>query len=193
MENFTYLFADDAGTALLVDPGFEPDLVVDLVRKEDVRVTHVLATHGHFDHVQAIPKVQRALGAAVVAHESADHPFDLAVRDGETFRVGGLDVRVVHTPGHRFDAVCYVIGGTHIATGDTLFVGECGRVDLPGSDARAMHRTLLTTLAALPGELVVCPGHDYGPTPISTLARERATNDTLRPRTLDEFVRYMAS
>jgi glyoxylase-like metal-dependent hydrolase (beta-lactamase superfamily II) len=192
MENFTYLFADDAGTALLVDPGFEPERIVDLVKKEDVRVTHILATHGHFDHVKAVPAVKAALGALVVAHESADHPVDVRARDGETLRVGGLDVRVVHTPGHRFDSVCFVVGGTHLVTGDTLFVGECGRVDLPGSDVGAMHRSLLTTLATLPAGLVVCPGHDYGPTPTSTLGHERATNHTLKPRTAEEFARFMA-
>jgi len=71
-------------------------------------------------------------------------------------------------------------------------VGECGRVDLPGSDPAAMHRSLLTTLATLPGELVICPGHDYGRTPTSTLAEERRSNYTLRPRSLDEFLRFMA-
>lgn len=192
MDNFVYLFADDAGVGFLVDPAFEVPRILDLVRATGVRVTHVLATHGHSDHVAGIPAVRAALGAQVVAHESADHPHDRAVRDGERLRVGGLEVEVVHTPGHRFDSVCYVVGGTHLVTGDTLFVGDCGRVDLPGSDPVAMHRSLLTTLARLPGPLVVCPGHDYGTRPLSTLAEERRTNPVLAPRSLEEFVRFMA-
>src|SRR5207248_237448 len=118
-----------------------------------------------------------------------------------------------HTPGHRFDSVCYVVDarsdsegrdaaaepqrggrvtGTHLLTGDTLFVGECGRVDLPGSDPVAMHRSLLTTLAKLPDDLVVLPGHDYGSRPTSTLGEERRTNYTLKSRSLDEFLAFMS-
>lgn len=193
MENFVYLIADDAGTAMLVDPAFQLDDMLARVRAEGARVTHVFATHGHPDHVSGIPQTKEALGATVVAHESADHPdVDQRVAHGDVVRVGDLRVEVVHTPGHRFDSVCLVVNGTHLVTGDTLFVGECGRVDLPGSDVRAMHESLLTTLRALPDELIVLPGHDYGSTPTSTLGREKAENYTMQPRTLDEFLAFMA-
>ena len=191
MENFVYLFAR-AGEGFLVDPAFEAPRLLDLVRAEGVRVTHVLATHGHHDHVSGIPEVKKALGAEVVAHASADHPVDRKVAHAERLRVGGLEVEVVHTPGHRFDSVCYVVEGTHLVTGDTLFVGECGRVDLPGSDPRAMHESLLKTLRGLPDDLVVCPGHDYGPRPLSTLGEEKRTNYTMEPRCIEEFLRFMA-
>lgn len=192
MQNFTYLLADAAGEAMLVDPAWEIPKLLGLIEAEGVRVTHILATHGHFDHVQGIPEARRALRALVVAHEASDIEADVRVRDGERLRVGGLDVVAHPTPGHRFDSVCYEVGATHLLTGDTLFVGDCGRVDLPGSDVAAMHRSLLTTLAALPRHLVVLPGHDYGPRPTSTLAEEFATSYVLRPRTLDEFGRFMA-
>ena len=191
MANFVYLFAQGK-EGLLVDPAFE---VPDLLRRIEavgVEVTHILATHGHPDHIQGIEDVKRATGATVLAHESADHAVDVKVRDGDVLEVaGGLRVEILHTPGHRFDSVCAIVDGTHLVTGDTLFVGECGRVDLPGSDVRAMHGSLLTKLGALPGFLVVCPGHDYGKTPLSTLEEERKTNYTLRPRSLDEFERFM--
>ncbi|HEX2021496.1 MAG TPA: MBL fold metallo-hydrolase [Candidatus Thermoplasmatota archaeon] len=192
MRNFAYLFADDAGDALLVDPAFEVPRLLDLARGTGARVRWILATHGHHDHVQGIPDAKRATGAQVLAHVDADHPHDRGLADAERLRLGGLDLEVLHTPGHRFDSVCVTVGGTHLVTGDTLFVGDCGRVDLPGSDPAAMHRSLLTTLARLPEDLVVCPGHDYGPRPLSTLAQERRTNPALRPRGLDEFLRFMA-
>lgn len=192
MQNLVYLFTDDDGVGFLVDPAFEVPRLLELVRGSGARVTHVLATHGHPDHVQGIPEVKRALGATVVAHPDADHGFDLGVGDRDRFRVGALDIEAIHTPGHRFDAVCYLVNGTHLLTGDTLFVGECGRVDLPGSDVRAMHRTLTGTLRALPDDLVVLPGHDYGATPTSMLGREKRENYTMKERTLDEFVRFMA-
>ena len=193
MQNFVYVLSDDAGASVLVDPAFEKERLVRAVMDLGVGVERILATHGHPDHVQATGYVREKLGGAkVVAHESADHePVDIRVKDGERFRVGEMAFEVVHTPGHRFDSVCYIVDGTHVLTGDTLFVGECGRVDLPGSDPAAMHRSLLTTLAKLPGELVVLPGHDYGPQPTSTLGEERRTNYTLRPRSLAEFLEFM--
>jgi glyoxylase-like metal-dependent hydrolase (beta-lactamase superfamily II) len=104
-----------------------------------------------------------------------------------------MEVEVVHTPGHRFDSVCYLVDGTHLLTGDTLFVGECGRVDLPGSDPVAMHRSLTQTLRALPDELIVLPGHDYGATPTSTLGEQKRTNATMQPRSLDEFLDFVTT
>lgn len=192
MENFVYLFMDDDGQALLVDPAFEVPRILALVEEEGAHVTHILATHGHHDHVAGIPEAKEALGATVVAHKSADHAFDTAVDTGDRLHVGKLHVDVVHTPGHRFDSVCYVIDGTHLVTGDTLFVGECGRVDLPGSDPRAMWTSLVSTLRGLPDDLVVCPGHDYGKKPTSTLGDEKRDNDTMKERTLDEFLQFMS-
>lgn len=192
MANFAYLLGggnDDEG--LLVDAAWEPERLAARAREEGVRVTHLLVTHGHPDHVNGLDDVKRLTGARVVAHASSDVPHDVGVKDGDSFRVGALTVRVHHTPGHRFDAVCYEVEGTHLLTGDTLFVGECGRVDLPGSDPTAMHRTLTQTLRALPDELIVLPGHDYGRTPTSTLAREKRENHTMRPRALDEFLAFM--
>jgi glyoxylase-like metal-dependent hydrolase (beta-lactamase superfamily II) len=193
MRNFVYAL-HDGEAALLVDPAFDVERLLRLSGALPSRVTHVLATHGHFDHVQGVPEVRRRTGARVVAHESADHPdVDLRVKDGERFRVGSMEVEVVHTPGHRFDSVCYLVDGTHLLTGDTLFVGECGRVDLPGSDPVAMHRSLTQTLRALPDELIVLPGHDYGATPTSTLGEQKRTNATMQPRSLDEFLDFVTT
>lgn len=192
MENLSYVLGDDAtGEGAVVDPGFEPETLLAAARRLGVRVTHVLLTHGHPDHVGAVPAVVEATGAKVAAHAASRLRPDVTLRDGDVVRLGRLAVKVHHTPGHQPDAVCFEVGGK-ILTGDTLFVGECGRTDLPGSDPRAMRRSLLEVLAKLPRDLEVCPGHDYGDAPTSTLAREFAENYTLKPRTEDEFVRFMA-
>lgn len=192
MRNFAYLLADDAGEGLLVDPAWDVPGILKRAEAEGVRVRAILATHGHPDHVNGVPEARKRTGAPVHAHRSADHPHDVPLDHGQRFKVGALDVEVVHTPGHRFDSACYVVAGTHLLTGDTLFVGECGRVDLPGGSVADMHRSLTVVLPSLPDRLVVCPGHDYGPKPLSTLGEEKRTNYTLRPRTLEEFVRFMA-
>jgi hydroxyacylglutathione hydrolase len=194
MGNFVYVFGEPGGAVALVDPGFDVDGILRRVDAMGCRVTDVLATHGHHDHVDGIPEVKARTGATVWAHERATHPHDRPLKDGESFTVadGRVRVDVVHTPGHIDDAICYVVDGTHLLTGDTLFVGECGRVDLPRSDPEEMHETLTRRLMRLDPRLLVCSGHDYGVAPFATLKEERATNYTMRPRTLPEFLRFMA-
>lgn len=190
IENFVYLFAKE-GEGFVVDPGYEADRVLAEARALDIRLTHVLVTHGHPDHILAVPHIRKETGALVVAHESADHAVDIRAADGATLPLAGMQVRVLHTPGHRFDSVCYIVDEKHLLTGDTLFIGGCGRVDLPGASVPDMWRTLTRTLPALPPALSVLPGHDYGRTPTSTIGRELAENPTLQPRTLPGFESYM--
>lgn len=193
MDNCVYVFGSDEGADVaLVDPGFEVSEVLARIDGLGRRVSDIVATHGHYDHVQGIPEARKHTEAPVWAHPRAQFPVDRALDEHTHVTIAGIDVEVLHTPGHSPDAVCLVLDGTHLLTGDTLFIGECGRVDLPGSDPEQMHETLLTRLARLPGHLLVCPGHDYGATPMSTLEHERLHNYTLKPRTREEFLRFMA-
>ena len=127
----------------------------------------------------------------MAAHRKAEFTVDRFLKHGDTLRVGEIAVGVLHTPGHARDAIC-LQADRHIFTGDTLFIGECGRTDLPGSDPRAMHRSLFKVLAEVPDSAVVWPGHDYGPRPSSTMGAERRENYVLAPRSLEEFVAFMA-
>lgn len=190
MQNFAYVIADEDGEAVLVDPAWDVAAILDAAK--GLRITRILATHGHGDHINGIAEAAKRTGARVLAHASADHLHDEALNDGDVIHAGKLRIRVIHAPGHRFDAVLYVLNESHVLTGDTLFVGECGRVDLPGSDPKAMHHSLVHIVRSLPDELVVLPGHDYGKTPTSTIGREKAENDTLRVRSLDAFLKFMA-
>lgn len=193
MENFAYVLGDEATrTAAVVDPGFEPARLADVAKEMGLAVTHVLLTHAHFDHAQSASALAGLTGAKIVAHAASVAPHDESVKDGDEIRVGNLCIRVVHTPGHEPSSVCFVVDG-HVLTGDTLFVGECGRVDLPGSDPEEMYESLLHRLAKLPKELVVLPGHDYGKTPTSTLAREFRENHVLKPRTKEEFLDFIGA
>ena len=189
--NFTYLVADgEGGDGVVIDPSFGIDPVLEAIDAKSVHVRYILNTHSHQDHVAGNQDVRERTGAKVVAHRVAPLHQDVSVEDGDAFTAGRLRFEVVHTPGHTRDSVLYLFEG-NVATGDTLFVGECGRTDLPGGDPSEMYDSLLHRVVALEDALVVLPGHDYGPTPTSTIGREKAENYTLQPRTREEFLRFL--
>ena len=189
--NFTYLVAEEpGGEGVVIDPSFGIDPVLAAIDDRSVKVRYILNTHSHPDHVAGNNDVKSRTGAKVVAHRVAPIGQDVSVSDGDAISVGRLRFHVVHTPGHTKDSVLYVFEG-NVATGDTLFVGECGRTDLPGGDPAELYDSLHHRLLTLDDALVVLPGHDYGPTPTSTIGRERKENYVLQPRTLEAFLRFM--
>ena len=189
--NFTYLVADDeAGDAVVIDPSFVIDPVLEAIDARRVRVRYILNTHSHRDHIAGNHDVRERTGAKIVAHRVAPLGQDVSVDDGDAITAGRLKIDVLHTPGHTKDSVLYMFDG-HAATGDTLFVGECGRTDLPGGDPSEMYDSLHRRILSLDDALVVLPGHDYGPTPTSTIGREREENYTLSPRTREEFLQFL--
>jgi glyoxylase-like metal-dependent hydrolase (beta-lactamase superfamily II) len=150
----------------------------------------IFDTHHHPDHIFDNERLANETGAKVAAHRLSEVRKDVVLEDGMIVKVGELAVKVVHTPGHSPDSCCYIVGG-RVFTGDCLFVGDCGRVDLPGSSVESMYDSLFQKVRKLDDALVVCPGHHYGKTPTSTIGEEKRTNYTLQPRTMPEFVRFM--
>jgi glyoxylase-like metal-dependent hydrolase (beta-lactamase superfamily II) len=132
-------------------------------------------------------------GAKIIQHENSKLQKDIAVKDGDTIEVGSIKLKVMHTPGHSKDSMCLILDDQLIFTGDTLFVGNCGRTDLPGSDPAEMYHSLFDKLAGLDEKLVVYPGHNYGSTPTSTIGTEKKTNYVLQPRSKQEFLGFMAA
>jgi hydroxyacylglutathione hydrolase len=190
--NFTYLVSEsDGGDAVVIDPSYGIDPVLAAIDERHVKVRYILNTHSHRDHVAGNLEVRERTGAKVVAHRVAPLQQDVSVDDGDAIAAGRLHFQVVHTPGHTKDSVLYIFEG-NVATGDTLFVGECGRTDLPGGDPSEMYDSLLRRVVALDDGLVVLPGHDYGVTPTSTIGREKRENYTLQPRTREEFLRFLS-
>jgi hydroxyacylglutathione hydrolase len=190
--NFTYLVSDrDGGDAVVIDPSYGIEPLFEAIDARSVKVRYVLNTHSHKDHTAGNSEVVERTGAKIVAHRNVPFRTDVPVDEGSVVETGGLRVEVLYTPGHTKDSVLYVFSG-HVATGDTLFVGECGRTDLPGGDPSQMYDSLLGRIVRLDDALVVLPGHDYGVTPTSTIAREKSENYTLQPRTREEFLRFLA-
>ncbi len=190
--NFTYLVADgEGGDAVVIDPSYGIDAVLKAIDERGVKVRYVLNTHSHPDHIAGNEDVRQRTGAKIVAHKLVPFRPDVKVDEGDEIEAGRLKFQVLSTPGHTKDSVLYLFEG-HVATGDTLFVGECGRTDLPGGDPSEMYDSLFGRIVKLDDALVVLPGHDYGITPTSTIGREKAESYVLRPRTREEFVRFLA-
>lgn len=181
MANFAYLVVDPvAQKAVVVDPGWDAGVILQKAADLGVTITGIWLTHSHFDHIQDVQTVMDAANVSVWIHPLEKSQLSgvtgdiRVVNDGDELSVGNEKATVLHTPGHSPGAVCYQIGDG-IITGDTLFVGAVGRTDLPGSDPRAMGKSL-KRLAQLPETLKVYSGHDYGDRPVSTIAYEKQTN-----------------
>jgi glyoxylase-like metal-dependent hydrolase (beta-lactamase superfamily II) len=191
MANFAYVIGDEeTGTAAIVDPAWEVDKLLQACAKMKLKVSLVINTHSHHDHTEGNDYVVRQTGAKIAAHATLPRQKDVAVKDGDTVTIGILKVKVTHTPGHCPDHICLLVEGK-LLTGDTLFVGECGRTDLPGGNSNDLYYSL-NKLMKLDDSIEVYPGHDYGPKPSSTIGYERHHNYTLKERSLEEFVRFMA-
>jgi hydroxyacylglutathione hydrolase len=192
-----FLFRPQGGDKLLiVDPGEEPERILAAVEAKGGSVEAILLTHCHFDHIGAVAPVARATGAPVYCPEIevpilADimayvpwagfgpyesYEADKIVRGGETLELAGMEIEVVFTPGHSPGHVTYAVKGEPaIFSGDVLFQGSVGRVDLPGGDGPTLLASIAKLMDAYPEETVVHPGH-MG---LTTLGTERATNPFL--------------
>lgn len=192
MANFTYIIADEeTDEAAVIDPSWDLDKIFDALKKNGWTAKYVINTHSHFDHVLGNEQVAKVTGAKIVQHESSQLDNQITVKDGDVITIGSIKLRVVHTPGHSKDSMCLVLDDQFVFTGDTLFVGNCGRVDLPGSDPKEMYSSLFEKVGRLDEKLAVYPGHDYGPTPTSTIGHEKKFNYVLQPRTEREFLEFM--
>ncbi|MFN8060307.1 MAG: MBL fold metallo-hydrolase [Vicinamibacterales bacterium] len=188
--NFGYLLGDrEARRAVLVDPSYAPETLVQRAQDQGLTVTHVINTHGHPDHVNGNATALDLTRAPLAAHrDSTLVAPDVGLVDGDEIVVGSLRLRVRYVPGHCPDHVTlYEPTWRLLITGDLLFVGKVGgtRTD---EDATAEWDSLQRLLASVPDEATVWPGHDYGVRPSSTVGLERATNPFLRCANLAEFL-----
>lgn len=191
-QNFSYIVGDEeAGVAAIVDPAWEVEKLMELCDRLGLKVSYVINTHSHHDHVQGDESVAKRTGARIVMHEQSPLLKDMAVKDGDVIEIGSLKMTALYTPGHCPDHICLLVDGK-LLTGDTLFVGECGRTDLAGGNSGELYDSLQKKILPLEDSIEVYPGHDYGPKPSSTIGHERKSNYTLKPRTREEFIEFMA-
>jgi hydroxyacylglutathione hydrolase len=195
-ENCWVIGSRRTGEAVVVDPGDQPEEILALARDMGVRITRIVCSHAHLDHVMAVRPVQEATGAPFLLH-----PHDLAIAakvpqqvarllgrellpppdptfllaDGDDVEIAGVQLRVLHTPGHTQGSVSLYTAGM-LFSGDTLFQGSVGRTDLEGGDTAQLMNTIVDRLLELPDETVVLPGHMRE----TTIGRERQDNPFIR-------------
>jgi glyoxylase-like metal-dependent hydrolase (beta-lactamase superfamily II) len=209
MVNFVYLVGDrEKGEAVAVDPAYGVGELVEMLDADGLRLTGVMATHWHPDHLggdlmgYSIEGVRELLAldgvearihvqkpeAQFVKQWTGVSDDDLALHDpGDTVTVGDVPITLMHTPGHTPGSQCFLVDGRLVA-GDTLFLDGCGRTDLPGGDPEAMYESLTTRLATVPDDTVLYPGHLYSPEPHATLGETRQRNYVFRFKTLDQWL-----
>ncbi len=191
MQNFTYIVEDeDTGEAIIIDPSLDLENIERVIKRNDLKIKYIVNTHHHFDHTLGNEAIAKATGAKIVQHSASELKHDVAVNDGEKIQFGNSELLVIHTPGHSKDSIC-LLGDGMIFSGDTLFVGNCGRVDLPGGSSKELYHSLSDILYNLDDDLVLYSGHNYGATPTSTLGKEKETNFVMQKRTEEEFVALM--
>lgn len=180
MDVFAYIVGCEATRdAVVIDPGGGADRIVEEARREGLRIRYIFNTHGHWDHTMGNDQLKLLTGASIVRHkQESGADIDISLVDEMPFQVGEIVFTVFHTPGHTPGGVCLYAEG-QLFTGDTLFVGDSGRTDLPGGHRPTLGASI-RRLMELPDETVVWPGHDYGPTPNSTIGWEKRHNVNAR-------------
>jgi glyoxylase-like metal-dependent hydrolase (beta-lactamase superfamily II) len=215
MANLAYLIGSrSTRRALVVDPAWSVDALLDRAAADDMEVAGALVTHYHQDHVGGalfgfeIEGLRRLLERSPVpvhVHErealglrrvTGVSESELVRHEaGDVIELGGVRITLLHTPGHTPGSQCFLVASPGrpdaLVSGDTLFLGSCGRVDLPGSDPKAMFESLHHTLGRLPDETLLYPGHLYAAEPSSTLGEQKRTNPYLRVARLDDFLAFL--
>jgi hydroxyacylglutathione hydrolase len=205
---------EEAGVAAVVDPDRDVKRYLDASAARNLKITHIIETHLHADHVSGNIDLAAATGSSINIHEVAGVSFDhRSLRAGDVLELGNVHIRVLHTPGHTPESISLVVSDTTrsaepwlVLTGDTLFVGDVGRPDLVGADAARdlageLHHSLFEELLKLDDGLLVYPGHgagslcgrSIGSMPSTSLGFERRFNPALSIGDRDAFVKYMTS
>lgn len=206
MVNFAYILGDrETGECLLIDPAYAVNELVDIVENEGMKVTGVLATHYHPDHIggsmmgfniegittllertQVPIHVQKAEVDSVVKVTGVSQTELVAHEPGDIVTVGRLDITLLHTPGHTPGSQCFLVRGA-LVSGDTLFLDSCGRTDLPDSNTEDMYHSL-NTLSQLPDDTVILPGHMYSNAPAAYLGQVKETNIVYKPKSKEAWM-----
>ena len=207
MQNFVYLIGSmESRKVAVVDAAWEIDEILRIAAQDDMEVTHAFVTHTHPDHVggrfagveiEGVTELLSKCKAKVVVHKAEAEflkglaPSDIVkAESGDKIDVGAIAIQLLHTPGHTPGSQCFLVEN-RIVSGDTLFIGSCGRVDLPGSNPEQMYYSLTQKLKALPDDTILFPGHNYSDRTTSTMGEQKRINPYLQFHSLKQFLAAM--
>ena len=182
MDNFCYIAGcEKTRKALVIDPGSDVERIFSVAGKEGLEIVNIVNTHGHGDHTAGNTKLKALTGAKIIIHmlDVDGYPdADIMIIDEEIWPLGEITFDIIHTPGHTPGGICLYAKG-NLFTGDTLFVGDSGRTDLAGGHRPTLGNSI-RRLMELPDDTIIWPGHNYGPTPSSTIHWEKRNNINAR-------------
>ncbi len=206
MVNFCYLIGDrETNEAVVVDPAYDVDALLEVLAADEMTLTGVLATHYHADHVGGsmmghsidgigqllervdvpihvqAPEVEFVTKVTGVAEELVAHG------SGDIVTVGSIDIELIHTPGHTPGSQCFLVQD-RLVSGDTLFLDGCGRTDLPGGSPEELYRSLTDRLAKVPDQAILYPGHQYSHEPSQSMGATRAQNIVYKPGSIEQWL-----
>jgi hydroxyacylglutathione hydrolase len=207
MQNYVYLIGStETHKVAVVDAAWEIDTILKIAKQDEMEITHAFVTHTHPDHVgggfagmeiDGVMELLEKCKVKVVVHKAeAEFLKGLSSSDmiksenGDKIDVGGVEIQLMHTPGHTPGSQCFLVDG-RVVSGDTMFIDACGRVDFPGGNAEQMYYSLTQKLAALPDDTILFPGHNYAALPHATLGEQKKTNPYLRFSSLKQFLAAM--
>ena len=196
MENFVYLVGDkNSREVLVVDPAWQVDTILKAARAEDLTIKGVLVSHFHFDHTNGIEELLESVDCPVYVNKKDASSMEYShgnikhVDDGHRVKVGEIEITLIHTPGHTPGSQCFHVQD-RLISGDTLFIGACGRCDLPGGNAKEMYDTLTQRLMKFDDSTILCPGHNYAEKPTATMGEQKKTNPYLLCDSLENFLKF---
>jgi hydroxyacylglutathione hydrolase len=207
MQNYVYLIGStQSRKAAVVDAAWDIDEILRIAAQDEMEITHALVTHTHPDHVgggfagmeiAGVTELLEKCKAKVVVHKAeAEFIKGLSSSDiiktdtGDKVDVGGLEIQLMHTPGHTPGSQCFLVDN-RVVSGDTLFIDACGRVDFPGGSPEQMYYSLTQKLMALPDDMILFPGHNYAPLKHATMGEQKKTNPYLQFSSLKHFLAAM--
>lgn len=192
-DNFSYIiYCQIKKEVAIVDPSYDATKALELISSRNLKLKYIILTHYHSDHSSDTSRIKNLhpslkILASEIDGEKLDVAVDVYVSDGDKLKVGDIIFNFILTPGHTQGGICILVDNEAILTGDTLFIGDCGRTDLPGGSFENMFKTLQEKIKPLPDNLIIYPGHDYGNKPFDTLGNQKRTNKTLLAKNLEEF------
>lgn len=188
----TYIIIDEK-SAIIIDPvESEVFKYLEFLEINNLKLKYALDTHIHADHITGSGLLRSKTNCQIAMSALADvKNLDIKLSDNQDLPFGKHTIRVIYTPGHTLESVCYLIND-RLFTGDTLLINACGRTDFQGGSSEQLFDSIFNKLLTLPDETIIYPGHDYNCKTVSNIVQERVNNPRLQMKSVEEFADLMA-